>query len=412
MTLNTYAIIILAALLVEYLITVIASYLNMRSAEGELPREFADVYDAEAYARSQSYTRLRQRFRFVEETFSLAVVLVFWFAGGFPWLDGIVRGWDLGPIWTGLVFIALLLAGQGILGLPFSIYSTFAIEGRYGFNRTTMGTFILDIVKGVGLAIVLGGPLLAGVLWFFEHAGDQAWLYAWLVAVSFLLVMQLVLPTWIMPLFNKFTPLEDGELRRRIIEYARGVEFPLANIFVMDGSKRSSRSNAFFTGLGRNRRVALFDTLINRHSVEEVVAVVAHEIGHYKKRHIVQSMIISVLHLGVLLFMLQFFLSEPKLFEAFGLQTMSVYAGLIFFALLFSPVEMLMGILMQILSRRNEFQADEFAAKTTAAPLAMIDALKRLSADNLQNLTPHPFFVFIFYSHPPVLERLRALQTR
>jgi STE24 endopeptidase len=315
----------------------------------------------------------------------------------------------LSEIWNGLIYIGILIILRGIISLPFSIYATFVIEARFGFNKTTVRTFILDIVKAVLLGIILGGPLLAGVLYFFQYAGPLAWLYCWLVVTVFSLVIQFIAPTWIMPLFNKFTPLEQGELREAIMTYAQNVHYSLLDIFVMDGSKRSTKSNAFFTGFGKNKRIALFDTLIQKHTTTELVSVLAHEIGHYKKRHIIQSMLIGILHTGLIFYLLSIFLSHEGLFAAFYMQNMSVYAGLIFFGMLYAPLEMILSIFLNIFSRRNEMQADRFAVETTGQGQSLISALKKLSADNLSNLTPHPLYVFLNYSHPPVLERIRRL---
>ena len=271
--------------------------------------------------------------------------------------------------------------------------------------------FVLDMLKGLLLGVVIGGALLGGILAFFQFAGANAWLYCWIAVTLFTIFMQFIAPTWIMPLFNKFTPLEDGELRREIMNYAQKVHFPLDNLFVMDGSKRSAKSNAFFTGFGKHKRIALFDTLIEKHSVAELVAILAHEIGHYKKKHILQGMIISILHTGVMFFLLSIFLNHSGLFDAFYMENMSIYAGFIFFGMLFSPISEILGIFMQMFSRKNEFEADQFAAETTQNSSNMISALKKLSANNLSNLTPHPFYVFLNYSHPPVLERIRALRS-
>ena len=406
---NIYAIIILTTIIFGFLLEIISNLLNLKALNPKLPKEFEDVFDADKYRKSQEYTKVNTRFGFITSIFGLLLTLVFWFAGGFNYLDQIVRSWDLHFIWTGLVYIAILMLAKSILSLPFSIYHTFVIEEKFGFNKTTAKTFILDMVKGLGLGILLGGPLLAGLLAFFQYSGDYAWLYAWGATTVFTLFVQFIAPTWIMPLFNKFTPLEDGELRQSIMDYAKKVDFSLQNLFVMDGSKRSSKSNAFFTGFGKNKRIALFDTLIEKHTVKELVLVLAHEIGHYKKKHIIKSMIISIVHMGIMFYLLSIFLNHKGLFDAFYMQEMSIYAGLIFFGMLYSPVEMILSIFMQIFSRKNEYEADQFAAETTKDPQNMISALKKLSADNLSNLTPHPFYVFLNYSHPPVLQRIHAL---
>ena len=410
---NIYGVIILATLLASYLLDLITEIINLKALREELPEEFADVYDREKYRKSQAYTRERTRFGLLTSSFGLLVTLVFWFAGGFNYLDEIVRSWSLGPIWTGLLYIGILILARSAISLPFSIYSTFAIEERYGFNKTTPKTFILDLIKGTALGIVIGGAVLAGVLYFFEYSGPYAWLYCWIAVTLFSLVMQFIAPTWIMPLFNKFTPLEEGDLRSAIMDYARSVKYPLENLFVMDGSKRSSKSNAFFTGFGKHKRIALFDTLIENQTVPEIVAVLAHEIGHFKKKHILQSMVIGILHTGVMFYLLSIFLSHQGLFEAFYMENAAatpIYAGLIFFGMLFSPIEMILSVFMQIFSRKNEFEADRYAAQTTGDPESMVSALKKLSAHNLSNLTPHPFYVFLNYSHPPVLERIRAIR--
>lgn len=284
------------------------------------------------------------------------------------------------------------------------------IEQRFGFNRTTPRTFVLDLVKGFVLALILGGLLLAGILALFQYVGNYAWLYSWAGLIIFSLAIQYVTPTWIMPLFNKYTPMESGELKEAILRYARSVNFPVKNIFVMDGSKRSNKSNAFFTGFGSNKRVALFDTLIAQHTIPEMVAVLAHEIGHYKKKHIIQGTIISILHTGLILFLLSLFLTKPGLYEAFGISHEPVYAGLLFFGLLYTPIELVLSVIMQMVSRKHEYEADRFASDTMGEPLDLIDALKKLSSTNLSNLTPHPFYVFLNYSHPPLLQRKEALQ--
>jgi len=407
---NIFAIIILATLLTGFILDLVSEYLNLKSLKKQLPEEFRDVYDEETYAKSQEYTRVNTKFGFITGTFDLAVLLVFWFAGGFNWLDQWARSWDLHMIWTGLCFIGLLLVFKMIISLPFSIYSTFVIEERFGFNKTDAKTFVMDRLKGLLLSVLIGGPLLAGLIAFFAYGGTWAWVYAWIAVTLFSLVMQYVAPTWIMPLFNKFEPLEDGELREAIEKYADKVNFPLQGIYVMDGSKRSSKSNAFFTGFGKNKRIALFDTLIENHTTEELVAVLAHEIGHYKKKHIVKNMVISTMHTGVMFALLSIFLNVPGLFEAFYMEEMSVYAGLVFFGLLYSPVEMILGFFMQKLSRKHEYEADEFAASTVDNREWMVDVLKKLSKDNLSNLTPHPLYVKLNYSHPPVLKRIRAIR--
>jgi len=407
---NAYATAILAALSIEFLVDLIGTTLNLRSLSPRLPAEFEGTYDREKYARSQAYTRSRTRFGQVQSAVSFAVTLAFWFSGGFPWLDGIARGLGRGPVLEGLAFMMILILGLKLLSLPFRLWSVFVLEERFGFNRTDAKTFWGDQLKGLVLGGVLGGALMAAILYFFEHTGEDAWLWCWGTTTAFTLVAMFVGPTWIMPLFNKFTPLDEGELRDRILAYADSVAFPLEGLFVIDGSKRSTKANAFFTGFGKNKRIALFDTLIEAQTEDELLGVVAHEIGHYKCKHILQSLAIGIVHFGLIFWLLSNFIASRALFEAFGVEQVSTHAGLVFFALLYTPVEMVLGIVMSAFSRKHEFEADHFAARTTGNPEGLVAALKKLSEDNLANLTPHPFYVWMHYSHPPVLARIAALR--
>jgi STE24 endopeptidase len=407
---NPFFFIILFALLVEYAIGVAANLFNLKSLRSELPPALEGIYQPEDYRKSQEYIHTNTRFDFVTNTFSLVVMLSFWFAGGFNYLDQIVRSWGFVPILNGLFYIGILLIGYSLLTLPFSIYHTFVIEERFGFNRTTPRTFLADKIKGLGLAALIGAALLSSILALFEYVGYHAWIYCWIAVTVFSLILQYVAPTWIMPLFNKFTPLEPGELKEAILNYAHSVNFPVKNVFVMDGSKRSAKSNAFFTGFGHNKRIALFDTLIKKHTVPELIAVLAHEIGHYKKKHILQGTIINILHLGVLFFVLSIFLGSSGLYDAFYMEQQSIYSGIVFFGLLYTPLEMVLSVIMHALSRKNEYEADRFATETIRHPQHLIEALKKLYAGNLSNLMPHPFYVFINYSHPPLLQRIRAIQ--
>lgn len=410
MIMNLFAIIILAALILEFALEMVANLLNVKALKLELPPTLQGIYQAEEYRRSQEYLRTTTCFSLVGSAFTLFVLLVFWFSGGFNYFDQVVRSWGFASIVSGLLYIGILVFIYSLLMLPFTIYGTFVIEEHFGFNRTTPHTFFMDQVKGLGLALLLGGLLLAAILGFFEYAGPYAWLYCWAAVVMFSLAMQYLAPTWIMPLFNKFTPMEPGELKEAILRYACSVNFPIKNVFVMDGSKRSSKSNAFFTGFGHNKRIALFDTLIAQHPVPEMVAVLAHEVGHYKKKHILQGTIIGILHTGVIFFLLSIFISSQGLYQAFYMTEQSIYAGLLFFGLLYTPIELALSVLMRMISRRNEYEADRFAVETISEPSSLIDALKKLSATNLSNLTPHPFYVFLNYSHPPLLQRVQAMQ--
>jgi STE24 endopeptidase len=407
---NVYTALILAALLLDYLLNALADVLNLRALQPQAPAGFDKVYDVERYRKSQEYTRARTQFGLIPATFNLLVLLVFWAQGGFLWFDSWVRGFECGPVVSGLIFIGILAVARTLLNLPFSWYSTFVIEERFGFNKTTPKTFIVDLLKGLFLTVLLGGALLAAILWFFETTGGAAWIWCWAITTLFTIVLQFVAPTWIMPLFNKFKPLEEGELREAVMAYSKKVAFPLEGLFVIDGSRRSTKANAFFTGFGKRKRVALYDTLIEKHSTEELVAIVAHEIGHYKRGHIIKGMVLGVLQTGVVFFLLSIFVKHEGLFEAFGLEQMSVYAGLVFFGLLYSPIDLVISFLMQAFSRKNEFEADAYAKETIGSGELLASALKGLSADSLSNLTPHPFYVFLHYSHPPLVQRVEALK--
>lgn len=409
---NIYGTIILATLLIDFSLQLLADWLNLRALQDTIPTEFQDTFDSDRYRKSQQYLQVNTRFGLFTSTISLVTTLAFWFAGGFNYLDILVRGWGFSQLPTGLLYIGLLLLLKMIVSLPFTIYDTFVIESRFGFNKTSVATFITDRLKGIILAVMIGAPLLAVILLFLEKSGQQAWIYCWLISTVVTLVIQFVAPTWIMPLFNKFTPLAEGPLKEAILNYAGSVKFPLENVFVIDGSRRSSKANAFFTGFGKHRRIALFDTLIERHDTSELVAILAHEIGHFRKKHILKNLAVGIIHMGFMFYLLKLFIGKPELFAAFYLDQPSLYVGLILFGLLYSPVEFLLGIILQFISRKYEYEADAFASRTTGNPEALVRALKKLAANNLSNLSPHPLYVLLHYSHPPLGQRIAALRNR
>ncbi len=407
---NIYLAIIIFSLIAVYMLEGVGQLLNIRALDPELPEEFRDTFDENKYKTSQEYTRDSTKLNLISSSVNLAIVLGFILLGGFPWLDSLVRSLGLSNLWTGMLFFAVLTFAQGVIGEPFDLYRTFVLEERFGFNKMTLRTYLSDKLKELLLMLLIGGPVLAGFLLFFQNYTDWGWFYAWMFILLIMLVLQYVAPTWILPLFNRFTPLEEGELKTKIMEYAEKMGFDLSGIFVMDGSKRSTKSNAFFTGFGKKKRIALFDTLIENHDPDELVSVLAHEVGHFKLKHILKNMLLGVFKTGVLLYIMSFFITHPPLFEAFGMQKVSVYAGLVFFMLLYTPISIILALFVNNLSRRYEYQADAFAAETTGDSENLVRALKRLSADNLSNLTPHPFYVFLEYSHPPVLNRIRKLK--
>ncbi len=383
--------------------------LNVKRLKGGVPEVFDDTVDAKDYEKLVAYTHANNQLDWVSRWVGLIALLLFWFMGGFAnaheWVASL--GWP--EVWTGCLYFAVLYLLQMILGLPFDLIHTFQIEEKFGFNRTDVKTFVVDRLKGLGLALVLGVPLMAMVLWFFGSAGTLGWLWGWLAfsAVSFALAY--IAPTWLLPLFNKFEPMEQGELRTAIEDLAKSQEFPLDDISVMDGSKRSTKSNAFFTGFGKRKRIALFDNLMEQHSDQEILGVLAHEIGHYRCGHIKKMMVISVIQTGVMFFLAGWFMRSAGLHEAFGISEVHVYTGLVFFSLLFSPLSRLLSLGVLALSRKHEFEADAFAAKATGESQPMIMALKKLTKDNLVILSPHPFYVLLNDSHPPMVERIEAL---
>jgi STE24 endopeptidase len=407
---NPWLLVILLIIIISYLLEIAVSLLNISALNPTLPKEFETTYNDQEYKNSQKYTRTTTSFSLVQNSFSTILTVFFLLYGGFNYVDIWARGFGFGQIVTGLIFTGGLGLLSFIVNLPFSIYSTFIIEERFGFNRTSVKTYILDIIKGSLLAIVLGAPLLALILWFFINSGDNGWLYCWFGVVIFSIVLQFLAPVLIMPLFNKFSPLEDGSLRDKILNYAQQEQFRLQGIYTMDGSKRSSKLNAFFTGFGKFRKIVFYDTLLDKLNEPEIVAVLAHEMGHFKLRHIVKMLFASIVQTGIMFYLLSIFLGNSQLSEAFSMAEISIYSSLVFFGFLYSPINLLVSILFNFFSRRNEFEADNYAARTTGAPELLITSLKKLSQANLSNLTPHPVMIFIHYSHPPVLSRIEKLR--
>ena len=406
---NTMAVIGLSILVGGHLLETLAILLNIKNLRKPLPEQMAALLEPDTWPLTQRYTLARHRLELLESTVGLLALVAFWFLGGFNQLNQWVTAWHLGPTATGVLYIGLLLFFSYGVTLPFTLYSTFGVETRFGFNRTTPTTFLTDQIKQFVLTLLLGGPLLAAVLMLFHEAGTDAWLYGWLGTAAFSLVMQIIVPRWILPLFNRFSPLTDGALRQAILAYAHTIHFPLAEIFEMDGSRRSSKANAFVSGFGKNRRIALFDTLIKNHTVDELVAVLAHEIGHARKRHIPKTLFLGILHLGVFFFLLSFFLSWPALYQGFFMEGTPIHAGFVFFGLLMGRIDLVFVVFLKKLSRRFEFEADRFAVETAPKPEALASALKTLAQGNLANLMPHPFYVMLHHSHPPLMERLAAL---
>jgi len=407
---NPWLLTILLILLATCLLDVAASIFNVRALSPDLPKEFTDVYTPSEYQTSQDYTRTLTYLSIIQTSFSTLLTILFILVGGFNVVDIWTRNLAENQIVIGLLFIGALMSLSFLVGLPFSVYSTFVIEERFGFNRTTVKTFIFDILKGILLVLLLGVPLLTFVLWFFTHAGPLGWLFCWLGVVLFSLALQFLAPILIMPMFNKFSPLEKGVLHDTIIDYAKQERFTLQGIFTMDGSKRSSKVNAFFTGFGNFKKIVFFDTLIDKLQTHEILAVLAHEMGHYKLNHIPKNIVASILQLGAMFLILSLILSNQQLSLAFGMEHISVHTSLVFFGFLYSPINLLVSILLHFISRQHEFAADKYAAETTGSCHHLIFGLKKLCGANRTNLTPHSFMVFLHYSHPPALERIERLK--
>lgn len=401
--------IIIGIIVFDYLFERVLDYLNSTYWSDKLPEELQDIYDAEKYRKSQNYLKVKQRFSLIVSSFSFIAMILMLVLGGFAYLDGIVRSVTTHPILMAMLYFGILGLLADILSTPFSIYSTFVIEERFGFNKTTTRTFILDKLKGLVLAIIIGGGLLALIIWIYTSTGQWFWLIAWASVSIFMVFMTMFYSNFIVPLFNKQEPLEEGSLREEIESYSLKVKFRLKNIFVLDGSRRSSKANAYFAGLGRKKRIVLYDTLIKDLQINELVAVLAHEVGHYKKRHTLIGMVLSIAQTGVMFYVLSLFLKYPELSQALGAEQASFHLGVIAFGLLYSPLSFVIGIFMNVMSRKHEYEADRFAG-TTDDPEALGSALKKLSVNNLSNLRPHPAYVFFHYSHPPVLKRLEALK--
>ncbi|WP_209400663.1 M48 family metallopeptidase [Pseudozobellia sp. WGM2] len=393
----------------QFVLETVLDYLNARHYNDPIPNELNDVFDKTEYQKSQSYKKTTYRFGLITSTFSLLLTLIFLFFGGFEWIDGIARSITHSPILIALVFFGIIMIGNDLITMPFSYYSTFVIEEKFGFNKTTKKIFLLDKLKGWLMMVVVGGAILALIIWFFEWAGSNFWIYAWALVALFTIFMNLFYSKLIVPLFNKQTPLELGSLKTKIENFAQQVGFELQNIFVIDGSKRSTKANAYFSGFGKEKRVTLYDTLINDLDEEEIVAVLAHEVGHYKKNHIVFNLIASLILTGITLFILSLFVNNPEVSYAIGVSTPSFHAALIGFGILYSPISEITGLAMNHLSRKFEYQADDYA-KDNYAALPLISSLKKLSKNSLSNLTPHPAYVFMHYSHPPLSKRIANLR--
>ncbi|GHN01428.1 peptidase M48 [Cytophagales bacterium WSM2-2] len=405
---QTILYLIIAITTFSYLFGQFLEYLNIRSRRLDIPDEVSGFYDKEKYQKSIEYHQTQTRFSFLTSGIAFVVSILMLSLGGFGWLNNLLQQYINSEIPLALAFFGVLALTSDGLTIPFQLYSTFRIEEKYGFNKTTVKTFITDKLKGYLLGAIIGGLLLSVLILLIQKMGPGFWIWFGLVASAFILLANLFYTSLILPLFNKLTPLENGELKTAIEAFAKRVSFPLDNIFVMDGSKRSKKANAFFSGIGKKKKIVLYDTLITNHTTDELVAVLAHEVGHFKKKHIIFGLILSVIQIFFMLWVLSLIVSNENVSLALGGTLTAIHLNLIAFTILFSPVSGITGLLTSIYSRRNEFEADNYAKETFSAE-ALSTALKRLSVDSLSNLYPHPVYVFFHYSHPPLLQRLRAL---
>ena len=400
---------IIGLVVFNYLFSTVLNYLNDKNWKTDIPENMKEFYDEEKYIKAKNYSKEKGKISLISSTLSLLITVCFLWFKGYGWLnDIIVSNYDIPFLQSGIFFFTLFLISD-IVSLPFSCYNTFVIEEKYGFNKTTPKTFVLDKIKGYLLALAIGGGLLAGVIYLLNILQNGFWIWLWLGLASLMLLINMFYADLIVPIFNKLTPLEGGSLRKKIEDYSNKVGYSLKNIYIIDGSKRSTKANAFFSGLGPRKTIALYDTLVEKHSEEELVAVLAHEVGHFKKKHVLSSMLLTIVQLGLMCYLLEICLNQTVISQALGGEKMFFHLGLLAFGILYTPIGTIIGVFMNVLSRKNEFEADYYA-KSTYDGNALQLALKKISVDSLSNLYPHPFYVFMHYSHPPLLKRLDALR--
>ena len=400
--------ILITILLIKFVIDSVLNHLNAKHFDDALPNDVSDVYEINEYRQSQSYKKTNHNFSKITSLFSLITTLLFFFFNGFSIVDEIARGFSNNIIIITLIFFGIIIIGSDIISIPFSLYKTFVIEEKFGFNKSTKKLFFLDKIKGLLMTIILGGSILSIITWFYEFTGNYFWIYTWLLITTFSVFLNMFYSKLIVPLFNEQTILEEGDLKNEIVKYVNSVGFKANNIYVLNGSKRSTKANAYFSGFGNQKRITLYDTLINDLENNEIVAVLAHEVGHYKRKHILYNLTSSIILTGFALFVLSLFIKTPVLSLALGVSHPSFHIGLIAFGILYSPVSQILGIFMNYMSRKFEYQADNYAKNTfSASPL--ISSLKKLSKNSLSNLTPHYLYVFFHFSHPTLIDRIKNL---
>ena len=414
---EVWFLIIIALVIFNYLFSNILDYLNHKNWKDEIPKELKDFYDKKKYKQAKLYALSKNKIGLLSSTISFLLVVSLLVFNGYGYIDQLVNSFNLNLFLpfeinnsftkSGVFFLILFILNL-IISIPFSYYNTFVIEENFGFNKTTKSTFFFDIIKSSILSILISGFLLFLALYLYDSLNDGFWLYLWIGLSLLMVLINMFYADLIVPIFNKLTPLENGDLRKKIENYSKEVGYLLKNIYVIDGSKRSTKANAFFSGLGPRKTIALYDTLIEKHTENELVAVLAHEVGHFKKKHVFSGLLMSVIQIGVMAFFFELCLKLPEISLALGGSGVSFHLGLIGFSIIFSPISMMSGILMNYISRKNEFEADSYAKETYNGDDLSL-ALKKLSVDSLSNIYPHPLYVFFHYSHPPLIKRLRAL---
>ena len=408
MSADIWLIIFIGFIILNFLFSSILEYINDKNWKNEIPIELRDYYNKEQYIKAKNYKKARGKVSLISSCLSTSLTLLILSTGFYGYVsDYIYEIYISKFIHSGVFFLFFYLINM-VVSIPISYYSTFIIEEEFGFNKTTLRTFFLDIIKGILMSLVIGGLLLGAALFVYDYFSDGFWIWLWIGLSLFTIFISMFYTTLIVPIFNKLSPLDNGTLKEKIENYSKNIGYSLKNIFIIDGSKRSSKANAYFSGLGPRKTIALFDTLVEKHTEEELVAVLAHEVGHYKKNHIKQGMFISIFQIGMICYLFELCTKLPEITTALGAEVGAFHLGLIGFSLLFSPVGLILGVFGNILSRKNEFEADSYAKETYDGESLKL-ALKKLSVDSLTNLYPHPLYVFIHYSHPPLLERLKAL---
>ena len=408
MTAQIWLFIFIGLIILDFAFSSILEYINDKNWKNEIPSELKDFYNKKKYLKAKDYKKSRGKVSLISSVLSTTLTLFILSTGIYGYVSDFIYEMNNSSFIHSATFFLLFYLINMIISIPISYYSTFVIEERFGFNKTTLKTFFIDLFKGTLMSLLIGGLLLGAALFIYDYFIEGFWIWLWLGLSLFIIFMSMFYTTLIVPIFNKLSPLENGTLRDKIQSYSKEIGYSLKNIFIIDGSKRSSKANAYFSGLGPKKTIALFDTLVEKHSEEELVAVLAHEVGHYKKNHIKQGMFISIIQIGLMCYLFELCTKLPEITIALGAENGAFHLGLIGFSLLFSPIGLILGIFGNIISRKNEFEADDYAKKTYDGESLKL-ALKKLSVDSLTNLYPHPLYVFIHYSHPPLLERLKAL---